>query len=1079
MWNEDQADVDGDDLGDVCDNCPYVSNVDQVDSDGDAAGDLCDNCPADANPAQEDADLNGIGDACNDHEDADGDEFADTLDNCPDTFNPDQSNADQILPHTISTTANGATSVFATDLDGDSCTDVLSASVYDDRIAWYEGDCASPPSYIEHTITINANGARSVFATDLDGDGDTDVLSASNYDDEIAWYENDGASPPSFAPHVITNTADGATSVFATDVDGDGDADVLSASYSDGKIAWYENDGASPPSFTEHVITATPWGGARSVHATDVDGDGDTDVLSASSYSYWSSEIAWYENDGASPPSFTKHVIPTSVVGANSIFAADVDGDGDEDVLTAASYCDAYYYYYYGDECENEIAWYENDGASPPSFSARVISTGPRGANSVYATDVDGDGDVDVLAAGNFCEYYHGGGCEDEIAWYESNGASPPSFLARVISTDPWGANSVFAEDVDGDGDTDVLSASYYDDKIAWYEFTGDELGDACDNCPEVANSDQADVDADGKGDVCDNCPEDANPDQQDADGNGVGDVCNDYEDVDGDDFADALDNCPDTFNPDQSNLDGDETGDACDPCTDTDGDGFGDPGLPNPACQDDNCPSVWNGDQSDVDGDGSGDVCDNCPSTWNQDQSDVDGDLHGDACDNCDYTPNNNQADQDGDEVGDVCDNCLYVANADQVDSDTDDVGDVCDNCPANANTDQQDADGNGVGDACNDHEDADGDEFADGLDNCPDTFNPDQSNLDEGPFGPQRFIAGANGARSVFATDLDGDGDTDVLSASWAGRIAWYENDGTSPPSFTTHVITIAVMGATSVFAADMDGDGDKDVLSASMFGDKIAWYENDGASPPSFTSRVITTSANGASSVFAADVDGDGDKDVLSASYYDHKIAWYESDGASPPSFTAGVISTAASGAQSVFAADMDGDGDKDVLSASYHDDKIAWYEKLGDTSTSCDCCLVHAGAGCNNATCSDIVCSLDSFCCDVEWDGICAHMALTIPECLACCGPTLGFGPQQVITTTANGATSVFATDVDGDSDTDVLSASAYDDKIAWYESDGGSPPSFTVHVITTAADAALSVFAADVDGDGDTDVLSAS
>ena len=68
-------------------------------------------------------------------------------------------------------------------------------------------------------------------------------------------------------------------------------------------------------------------------------------------------------------------------------------------------------------------------------------------------------------------------------------------------------------------------------------------------------------------------------------------------------------------------------------------------------------------------------------------------------------------------------------------------------------------------------------------------------------------------------------------------------------------------------SVFAADVDGDGDMDVLSASFVDDKIAWYENDGSE--SFTAHTITTDADGARSVFAADVDGDGDIDVLSAS------------------------------------------------------------------------------------------------------------------------------------------------------------------------------------------------------------------
>ena len=156
-----------------------------------------------------------------------------------------------------------------------------------------------------------------------------------------------------------------------------------------------------------------------------------------------------------------------------------------------------------------------------------------------------------------------------------------------------------------------------------------------------------------------------------------------------------------------------------------------------------------------------------------------------------------------------------------------------------------------------------------------------------------------------------------------------AWAVDVPFDPPQ----VISTAASSAWSVFAADVDGDGDTDVLSASESDDKIAWYETDGAAPPGFTERVISTAANGARSVFAADVDGDGDTDVLSASTNDDKIAWYENDGASPPGFVERVISTAANVAVSVFATDVDGDEDTDVLSASSADDEIAWYQNNG--------------------------------------------------------------------------------------------------------------------------------------------------
>ncbi|MEC8252998.1 MAG: FG-GAP-like repeat-containing protein [Planctomycetota bacterium] len=311
-----------------------------------------------------------------------------------------------------------------------------------------DGCGATAPTFpTQPVISYYAVGASSVCAADVDGDADIDVISASASDDTIAWYENTdglGAFSSAHPTHVISTSADDVYSIHVADVDGDGDFDVLSASRFDDKIAWYENtDGFG--TFGPQLIISTSADGAHSVYAADIDGDGDIDVLSASVVD---DKIAWYENTDGLGTFGAEQVISTSAIGAISVYAADVDGDGDIDVLSA-SYTD------------DKIAWYENtDGLG--SFGPQlIISTNANGAWNVYAADVDGDGDVDVLSASAL---------DDKIAWYENTDGLGFFGAQQVISTNADSARSVYAADVDGDGDLDVLSASRNDDKIAWYE---------------------------------------------------------------------------------------------------------------------------------------------------------------------------------------------------------------------------------------------------------------------------------------------------------------------------------------------------------------------------------------------------------------------------------------------------------------------------------------------------------------------------------------------------------------------------------------------------------------------------------
>ncbi len=344
----------------------------------------------------------------------------------------------------ITTQTDGPTSVFAYDLDGDGDADVLSTSRHDDKIAWYENTDGAGAFGPQLVITDQADGAYSVVTHDLDGDGDPDVLATSDKDDTVAWFENtDGAG--AFGPErIITTLADQARSATAADLDGDGDADVLSASGEDFKVAVYENADGQGNFGPQELITSRAKN-ACAVFAADLDGDGDREVLSAS---YGNDRLAWYPNTDGGGTFGPQRIVTDQADRPQSIVAADLDGDGDADVLGRAS-------------ANDTVAWYENVDGQGGFGPARLITNLADGAWTIIAADLDGDGDEDVLSAS---------WKDDKIAWYENTDGAGTFGPQLVITSLADSAYSVFARDVDGDGD--VLSASRSDGKVAWYENT-------------------------------------------------------------------------------------------------------------------------------------------------------------------------------------------------------------------------------------------------------------------------------------------------------------------------------------------------------------------------------------------------------------------------------------------------------------------------------------------------------------------------------------------------------------------------------------------------------------------------------
>lgn len=374
-------------------------------------------------------------------------------------------------------------SVLAADIDGDGSLDIISSSSLENKISWYSFGNGQ-------TIEFNADKPYSIYAADIDGDGDIDLASASYGENKIAWYRNTDGLGNFSSEQIIKNNAFNAASVICQDVDNDGDIDVLTAC--DNRIGWFDNVNGLGDFSPMKNITSAAYRPTKTA-TLDIDNDGDVDILSGSSLSWYENlnhdgnfgqqnvidvveinfletfdidqdgnvdilvgdekNLYWYQNE--TQGNFTKKLIEFYFfdrVFFKSAFAADLDGDGDMDVLRSTA-------------VNNKLLWHENLGNSTFSGNLHVINTASQAShNYVYADDLDGDGDKDVIFS------YYGYASGNGIKWYRNSDGLGHFILAQSLDGPLNDPNATKAADLDGDGDLDLYTSFDSFDKIAWYE---------------------------------------------------------------------------------------------------------------------------------------------------------------------------------------------------------------------------------------------------------------------------------------------------------------------------------------------------------------------------------------------------------------------------------------------------------------------------------------------------------------------------------------------------------------------------------------------------------------------------------
>lgn len=349
--------------------------------------------------------------------------------------------------NTVSSDFTGAISVFGVDMDEDGDIDMLGAASDAEDVMWWENTDGSGTEWIEHLVVGDFSGVKAVFAADVDGDGDLDVLGAASLQfgsRDLTWWENTDGTGTVWAEHTIEGSFYGARSICGADIDEDGDLDVFAAAFNVDDISWWENIDGLGTSWTKHTVT-DHFNGASRVFVADMDNDDDLDIIGSAIVD---DDVIWWENINGSGLRWESHSIDEDFNCPVSLYAVDIDNDDDLDVVGAAALAD-------------DITWWENEAGL---WIKHVIDEEFDAAYSVFAIDMDADKDIDVLGAAYLA---------DDITWWENSTGSGDSWVEHTINGDFNGAASLHAADVNGDGDNDIMAVANIEDEITWWDITG------------------------------------------------------------------------------------------------------------------------------------------------------------------------------------------------------------------------------------------------------------------------------------------------------------------------------------------------------------------------------------------------------------------------------------------------------------------------------------------------------------------------------------------------------------------------------------------------------------------------------